>query len=266
MMTQAEIKAARERLCDPDYGFVTIPNMLSLAEADRYREECDAFISTGPVYHARVNTDTMPDYVHPRSHDEMERAWRIYQFLHNKRSAETDEFLRSTLRFRDELESPWTVDPEYLHEKETLQNYVIVTKYAPDAGMLPKHKDYDGNVKSPLLQFLILLSEPDVDYREGEFILYTRSGRRLRLHQDLDVHKGDALLFDKSLYHEVEGTRSVPGNEVGRWTVLIGARAQRENWFRAYTKLWMNQSTLMRVFAPFRARKKNSARRTRAVR
>jgi hypothetical protein len=265
MMTKDEMSAARERLQDPDYGFITIPNMLSLDEADRYREECDAFISKGPVYHARVNTDSMPDYVHPRSHDAMERTWRIYQFLHNTRSDETDEFLRSTLRFRDELESPWTVDPDYLHEKTTLQNYVIVTKYAPDAGMLPKHKDYDGDVKFPLLQFLILLSEPEVDYREGEFILYTRSGRELRLHKDLDVHKGDALLFDKTLYHEVEGTKSVPGNAVGRWTVLIGARAKRENWFRAYTKLWMNQSAVMRVLAPFRALKKNPAKKVAQV-
>ncbi len=58
-------------------------------------------------------------------------------------------------------------------------------------------------------------------------MLYSRSGVRRRAETDLNLQMGDALIFDKSLYHEVEATEPGDAPSLGRWTALIGARATR---------------------------------------
>jgi len=73
----------------------------------------------------------------------------------------------------------------------------------------------------------VLLSEPDKDYRGGALILYPREGRPVNIQESLGLRKGDALLFDKALYHEVEATEPAPGDGVGRWTAVIGGRYRR---------------------------------------
>jgi hypothetical protein len=71
---------------------------------------------------------------------------------------------------------------------------------------------------------LIFLTHPEVDYRGGDLILYTKGGDRVNVQATLKLEKGDALLFDKSLYHEVAPTLPSEISEVGRWTTVIGAR------------------------------------------
>src|SRR5262249_39159632 len=120
-------------------------------------------------------------------------------------------------------------DPRYRAERERLQDYIIVTKYVADTGMLPRHHDYEGPAPFPLLQSLVLLSDSPTDYTGGDFLLYTKSGRRLSLANDIGARKGDLRLFDKSLAHSVEVTRAGTQTQLGRWSVLIGARAARDN-------------------------------------
>ncbi len=55
-----------------------------------------------------------------------------------------------------------------------------------------------------------------------------------KVEADLGMKPGDALVFDKSLLHEVEET--LPGSDVGRWTVLIGARAERDSRLKSMYK------------------------------
>lgn len=243
-----DLARARELLVDPERGFIVWRGFWSAAEARRYRGECERFMATGPRIHQRINTDAMPDYIHPRSHDATERTYRIYQFFHNHHSRFTDALLGRSMDIRNAIEEAWTADPVYLAERRRLQDYVIVTKYIEDTGKLPRHNDYQGEVPFPFIQFLVLLSQPGEDYRGGELILHTKAGRAIRIQDDLGVREGDALLFDKTLLHEVEDTLGgVPGG-AGRWSVLIGARAPRDGWLAAQRKaLFYSEAVYPRV-------------------
>jgi hypothetical protein len=227
-----ETEAMRTDLQDDDKGFYVLKGFYSEREVDDYRGECERFLRVGKVIYDRINTDSMTDYVHPRSHDDAARTYRIYQFLHNHRDDAIGRFLGKALSLRDEIEAPWLADEAYRTERAALQNYVIVTYYLRQKGMLPRHQDYTGPAPLPLVQFWVLLCHPGVDYQGGNLVLYTRSGRSHRVEADLGLKKGDALVFDKSLFHEVEVMGDAGDGSIGRWTVLIGARAKRDPFWR----------------------------------
>lgn len=223
-------------LINPEKGYICLRGFFTREEVDHYREECVRFLTSGPQYEIRINTNSMPDYVHPRSHDNVSRTFRIYQFLHNRHSPETTRFFEKGLAIRNELESSWMMDAAYRQERGRMQDYIIVTKYVENTGMLPKHQDYSGDSPHPLLQSLVLLSEPREDFEGGDFILYTKSGKTVSLEKDMHAGMGDLFLFDKSLFHHVEKTKRGHGSNRGRWSVLIGARAARDTWMQAFKK------------------------------
>jgi hypothetical protein len=226
-MRQLNLEEIRRHILADDRGFYVMKGFYSPAEIDDYRRACDAFLKTGPVIQTRINSDRMPDYIHHRSHDRVQRTQRIYQFFHNHRHDNVGRFLRRAVDLRDEIESVWLDHPTYREEKERLQNYMIVTRYVAGTGMLPRHRDYDGPAPKPLIQFWVLLSEPEKDYHQGNLVLYARDGTRYHVESGLGVGKGDALIFDKSLEHEVEMTGEAAADALGRWTLLIGARGKR---------------------------------------
>jgi hypothetical protein len=223
-------------LLNPDKGYVLIRKYFSDEEIDRYRNECENFLETGPVCVSRINTDWIPDYVHPRSHDKVGRTYRIYQYFHNDHSEPTTAFFDKALSIRNTIEQTWLDDPRYRLEKETLQNYIIVTKYITDTGHLPPHRDYYGPAPFPLLQSLVLLSRMPDDYTGGDFRLRTKNGTSLSLANDIGATKGDLLVFDKSLEHTVELTQAGTSTNLGRWSVLVGARAIKDNRVRGVSK------------------------------
>jgi len=51
-------------LCDPDKGYICIRNMYTPEEVEFYRAECARFLVSGPRYETRINTNSIPDYVH----------------------------------------------------------------------------------------------------------------------------------------------------------------------------------------------------------
>lgn len=231
-----DIDQARRDLLDENVGFAVVRGLFSEAEAETYRQECERFVQKSKRIRQRIMTDSMEDYVHPRSHDREERTARIYQYFHNHKADMTGKLLNRAMKIRNEIEQAWLSDPVYRSEKETLLDYVIVTQYHGNRGLLPKHVDYDGPAPKPLVQFWVALSEPGKDYEGGNLVLYSKSGLSRRVETDLKIRKGDAILFDKSLPHEVELTR-IPGNAaLGRWTVLIGARAERDTVWSAWKK------------------------------
>lgn len=227
-MAGYDLESIRAELISPDCGYYLIRGFYSREEVAGYLGYCEDFLKKGRVLHDRINTDTMFDYVHPRSHDHVNRTHRIYQFFHNHQSGLVADFLGKAIALRDEIESVWLADEVYRSEKEKLQNYTIVTSYNGNHGLLPRHRDYNGPARSPLIQFWVLLSEPQVDYLDGNLVLYTASGRCIRLEKDFDLKPGDAIIFDKHLEHEVEQTKDAGAAARGRWTVLIGARADRD--------------------------------------
>ena len=226
-------------LLNPAKGYVIIKGYFSEVEIDTYRNECQQFLNAGPVCFSRINTPSVPDYVHPRSHDKVGRTYRIYQYPHNKQSNSTAAFFRKALSLRNDLEQTWVHDPIYRVEKETLQDYVVVTKYISETGLLPRHRDYVGPAPFPLLQSLVLLSKRPDDYTGGDFYLYTKEGVSLSLADDIGATKGDLVVFDKSLEHSVELTR--PGTEtaISRWSVIVGARAKMDSRAKGLTKRWL---------------------------
>jgi len=238
METSALSDRARQAadLLNPAKGYVLVRSCFTDAEIDGYRDECQAFLETGPVCHSRINTDTIHDYVCPRSHDEVVRTIRIYQYLHNPHSASTKAFFKKAFALRNEIEQTWMHDAAYAAERLRQQDYLIVTKYIEGTGCLPRHPDQLGTTPFPLLQSLVLLSSTPEDYTGGDFTLYPRVGAPLSLAHDIGAQKGDLFLFDKSLEHSVELTRRGTTTNRGRWSVLVGARAPRDSRARAFTK------------------------------
>jgi hypothetical protein len=128
------------------------------------------------------------------------------------------------LTLRNVIEENWLHDDQYRKSREGLYDYVQVTTYGKRSRGIDKHADYKGGTRYPLLQCLVFLSEPGVDYLGGDLMLHRKEGGPIYIQKTLQMKKGDALLFDKSLYHEVEPTEPSALSEVGRWTVVIGAR------------------------------------------
>jgi hypothetical protein len=223
-------------LLDPAKGYVLVRSCFTDAEVDAYRDECEAFLETGPVCHARINSDTVRDYVQPRSHDDVSRTVRIYQHLHNRHSPATNAFFSKAFALRNEIEQTWIHDAAYAAERLRQQDYLIVTRYIEGTGFLPRHPDQIGTTPFPLLQSLVLLSSTPGDYTGGDFILYRRAGEPLSLARDIGARKSDLFLFDRSLDHTVELTRRGTTTNRGRWSVLVGARAFRDSRTRAFLK------------------------------
>lgn len=233
------LETIRQDLTNPDLGFHVLKGFYSRAEAQWLQDDCVGFLSSGPVRHTRINTDDIEDYIHPRSHDTQARTRRIYRYLHNHPADQVGQLLNRALLLRAEIEAGWIKDPTYAHERLVLQDYVIFTAYQAGSGMLPKHQDYDGPAPFPLIQFWVLLSDPTRDYSQGNLILHSHSGHAYAAERELGLEPGDALIFDKSLQHEVELTEAGAADGAGRWTVLIGARAPRDSRLRAAAKKLM---------------------------
>ena len=101
--------------------------------------------------------------------------------------------------------------------------------------MLEYHRDFESKTRFPLLQFNILLSEPNVDYNGGEFVFKDNNNNEIFINRDLKATIGDALVFDKYLLHKVENTH-LGNTDIGRWTILIGARAKYTNLYEYLIK------------------------------
>ncbi|MDA8792860.1 2OG-Fe(II) oxygenase [Bacteriovoracaceae bacterium] len=229
---------------NPKMGFYVAKNFYTDEEIDAYRNECSQFLSSGKKVFARLVCGNIPDYVHPRSvfedgsvnqGEDDAATYRIYQYFHNSHSLETEEFFQKTLDFRNKIEGCWSLDSIYQEEMDSLMNYNIVTKYVENNVGLPKHIDYRGISGFPFLQSLVLLSSPKVDFLGGELVVYSADGSKYNAIEDLGLNKGDVLFFDKSLPHEVLPTAESP-TKVGRWTVLVGARAKRRGSLYEYYK------------------------------
>jgi hypothetical protein len=229
------IEQARSALVDPDRGYFLVRGLFSTEEVATYRTECESFMRRAPRFHMRLNTDWMFDYVHPYSLDIVERNHRLYQYLHNRHSPTAVSIFERTLALRNRIEEAWTTDRVYRGEREKQQDYVIVTRYLPGRGELPRHRDYRGPASLPLLQSLALLSRPGEDFAGGELVLFSKAGRPVRLIEELGAQLGDLLLFDKALEHEVQTT--LPGRTgISRWSVNVGARSPRHGYGK-YVKM-----------------------------
>jgi hypothetical protein len=218
-----------EDLLNPCKGYILRRGFLSHDAADNYRHENYVFLTTTKRVYRRIHRYAKNDYVWSDSGQVVPGSctYRVYQSLRIKHSANTERIFQRALRLRDDLEAQWVHDRPYQATLAGLYDYVQVTAYGRRSPGIAKHCDFKGSTRYPLLQFLVLLSEPDKDYRGGALILYPREGRPVNIQESLGLRKGDALLFDKALYHEVEATEPAPGDGVGRWTAVIGGRYRR---------------------------------------
>lgn len=124
-----DAEKARRDLLDEDKGFWVIKKLYSEEEVDAYRQVCEYFVQHSKRIQERIISDTIEDYVHPRSHDQEERTARIYQHFHNHRGDMVGRFFDRAITIRNELESGWLENPIYRAEKESLFDYAIVTQY-----------------------------------------------------------------------------------------------------------------------------------------
>ena len=245
----------REALLDPQKGYIVVKGLYSNEEVQAYRRHCEELATCLPRLDKRINTSNSRDYIHYRSHDRFHRTRRIYQFHHNHIDDYEGRFFHRALAFREGIESGWDHCKAYRRKRETLLNFSIATHYQPGFGRLARHKDSFSDHKYPLLQSLLLLSSHSVDYRGGDFILYTAGGKAVSIQSDLELAVGDLLCFDKSLEHEVTTTYAPelvgngPGRHVGRWSLLIGVRAM----LHSYRQLVWRRIIGSPLLQPFRS-------------
>ena len=210
-------------------GYYVYKNFASSDDCILLREVISEKISKSQVHNTRINSNTIHDYTHKRSHDEISRTTRYYSFYHNvsKWTNIEKKVLNKGIEIRDQIESVWIdKDEEYKKIKLTIHNYNIFTKYNETTGMLQPHRDWPNKLKYPLLQFNLILSQEQIDFNGGEFVFEDYNKKKIKIHKDLKMKIGDALLFDKYLLHSVDLTeRGI--TDIGRWSVLIGARAHK---------------------------------------
>jgi|TARA_Y100000389_G_scaffold168042_1_gene173516 hypothetical protein len=228
-------------------GYFVLKNFFKKDEVILFRNIVEKSIEVSPKYNFRINNNNVKDYSHKRSHDEMDRTLRYYMFFHNAKywSPEISFIINKSIKIRNEIERKWDESLTYINLKKKLQDYMIVTKYLPNLGMLKYHRDFPDPTEFPLIQFNLILSSVGLDYNGGEFVLKDNNNKELYLHKDLGADIGDVLIFNKYLLHKVEPTTKGV-TDVGRWSILIGARAEYSNKYKdlikriKYSKLMNN--------------------------
>ena len=218
-------------------GYFVLKNFFKKEEVVAFRNSIEKSIQLSPNYNYRINNDKVKDYSHKRSHDSIDRTLRYYMFFHNKKNWRREIFslIDKSIEIRNEIEKKWDGSLDYINLKKKLQDYIIVTKYLPNVGMLKYHRDFYEPTPYPLIQFNVLLSSIGFDYNGGEFVLKDNNNNELYLHRDLGANIGDALIFNKYLLHKVEPTMQGV-TDVGRWSILIGARAEYTNKYKDLIK------------------------------
>jgi hypothetical protein len=213
-------------LLSADKGYTVKRGFLSPDEADAYRTESEKFLTTSTAVYKKIYRYCKHDYIWSEDGKVVPGVftYRIYQALNCKHSKATEEIFQRMLSLRDEIESTWLDNEQYRKIRQDQYDYAQVTSYGKPSPGIAKHCDYHGKAPYPLLQCLIFLTRPGVDYTGGDLILYTKNGKRLNVQATLKLEQGDALLFDKSLYHEVEPTLTSELSGIGRWTAVVGAR------------------------------------------
>ncbi len=215
-------------------GYYVYKNFVSSDDCILLREVISKKIHISPEHSTRINSNAIYDYSHKRSHDEISRTTRYYSFYHNisKWTYIEKKILNKGINIRNQIESAWIdKDEDYKKVILSINDYNIFTKYNESTGMLPPHRDWPNKLKYPLLQFNLILSEKQKDFKAGEFIFEDYNKKQIKIHKDLKMKMGDALLFDKYLLHSVDLTQKGTTN-IGRWSVLIGARAHKISYFQ----------------------------------
>jgi len=214
-------------------GYYVYNNFASEDDCTLLRKVITEKMNKSPQHNVRINSNRMPDYTHKRSHDDKYRTIRYYSFYHNvsKWTNIEKKILKNGIEIRNRIESPWlNKDKKYRGILSSISDYNIFTKYNISTGMLPQHRDWPEKLKFPLLQFNLILSKQQIDFVKGEFIFEDYNKKKIKIHKDLKMKIGDALLFDKYLLHSVDITTKGITN-VGRWSVLIGARAHEVSYY-----------------------------------
>jgi hypothetical protein len=78
-------------------------------------------------------------------------------------------------------------------ENQQTRPTVLILKYGP-GGYNTMHQDLYGDVFFPI-QLVLFLSEPEIDYTGGEFVLLQQTPRAQSKAMVLKPHKGDILIF-----------------------------------------------------------------------
>ena len=229
-------------------GYFVLKNFFEKEEVIAFRNSIEKSIPLSPNYNYRINNNKVKDYSHKRSHDNIDRTLRYYMFFHNKKNWRREIFslIDKSIEIRNEIEKKWDESLDYINLKKKLQDYIIVTKYLPNVGMLKYHRDFPDPTEFPLIQFNLILSSVGLDYNGGEFVLKDNNNKELYLHKDLGADIGDVLIFNKYLLHKVEPTTKGV-TDVGRWSILIGARAEYSNKYKDLIKR-IKHSRLMNIF------------------
>ena len=190
-----EIETIRNKLMKD--GYFVLKNFFKKEEVISFRNSIEKSISLSPNHNYRINNNKVKDYSHKRSHDTINRTLRYYMFFHNKKywSHEVSSLINKSIEIRNEIEKKWDDSLDHINLKKKLQDYIIVTKYLPNVGMLKYHRDFSEPTQYPLIQFNVLLSSLGLDYNGGEFVLKDNNNNELYLHRDLGANIGDALIF-----------------------------------------------------------------------
>jgi hypothetical protein len=257
-VSSAAVDAARvwRDVTDPAKGFALVRGFYSPDEVDWYRERSDALLASSPIMHAQVVHGRQRDYVFPRVTGRIITGYQVFHFPHNHRGTDLEAFFRRAIDFRNEVESQWA-DDAYRRDTAPLRDYVQVNYFPERTGKLAKHVDQGPDLPSLLLQPWVSLSEPGDDYTRGNLVIHSKDGSAHAIEHELGVHRGDLLLFDRSLVHEVEATAPGTGANRGRCNAVMGGRqAAPSALSAAYRRLFFTQPAFSAIWAMFGWRRK----------
>lgn len=245
-----DLDAARAALTDPRRGFHVVPGLLAPDRLAALRAEATDTMARLPTHLGMITAPWMTDHVVREVRAGVQQYTRLYRFPHTLGAGVVDDFLGAALAARDQVEAPWLEDAGYAARRDQLQNYFLITRYDAEQDGLAPHTDDPGGLAYPLLQFLVLASQPGRDFEGGELVLHPAQGDPVGIVSDLGLSEGDGLLFDRSLCHAVRPVRGLAPPAAGRWTLLIGSRARREGPLRHAFKRTVFHPWLVPVTRP----------------
>jgi hypothetical protein len=172
-------------------GFARIENLLTASQCSELREyydEPERFRSKVVMQRHSFGQGEYQYFNYPLPDLVSEMRHQLYAPLAPIANV-WNERLRHSERFPNDLAAL----TEHCHQRGQNRPTPLILKYGPgDYNRL--HQDLYGEMVFPL-QLTVLLSQPDIDFSGGEFVLTEQKPRMQSRVQVVPLHQGDAVIF-----------------------------------------------------------------------
>ena len=209
-------------------GYYVLRSFISCEQTEKMRKISELMLQRvpwlpGKTYQPGVTPDYALNWLYSQDKTQLASV-RLMMYQHNEQDPVLREVIDVVTGLKDELDKHW---PETIafYRKQKMASMCIVSRYENEAGYYPQHKDAPGDLNNPLPQMQMLLSEPGVDFQNGDLVLHFENGETLSS-SELALCPGDLFIFDKRITHSVDQVLAGE-TEIGRWMALFGVSVKR---------------------------------------